>query len=162
MSNSNIILGIDPGLACAGYAIIKSTGSSLNLEKIGVLKQSSDESVFVRVGRFYDFFENLCQEFSVTHVSLETAFLGKNAQNFLKLGYLRGAISLLCYKKAFSLFEFAPREIKFSVTGYGGADKEQVAKALQVFFPALREMKSLKLDATDALAISLCAGMRIK
>lgn len=161
MVSPKVILGIDPGFACAGYALITVSGSSMQLLDIGVLKQSAEESIFVRIGKFYDFFDALSAKNSVTHISLEIPFLGKNAQNFLKLGYLRGVVSLLCYKRGYTLFEFAPREIKFSVTGYGHADKEQVSNALKMFFPPLKNIQALKMDATDALAASLCAGMRL-
>ena len=90
----------------------------------------------------------------MTTVALETPFLGKNAQNFLKLGYLRGIIYLLVATYNLALQEFSPREVKMSVTGFGGADKEQVARIILRLFPALSVPD--KADVTDALAVTLC------
>ena len=89
----------------------------------------------------------------INEIALETPFLGKNAQNFLKLGYLRGILYLIADKSELLIHEFSPREIKQAITGFGGADKEQVARVLMRLFPiGIPE----KLDLTDALAVALC------
>ena len=49
----------------------------------------------------------------------KTLFLGQNAQAFLKLVHLRGILYLLADQHKTSLHEFAPREVKQSVTGMG-------------------------------------------
>jgi crossover junction endodeoxyribonuclease RuvC len=89
---------------------------------------------------------------------LETPFFGKNAQNFLKLGYLRGALYLLADKNRLKLHEFYPREVKQAVTGYGGASKDQVARVILQLFPRMKSPK--KEDVTDALAVTLCGLWR--
>lgn len=160
MSEKKIILGIDPGFACAGYSIIEQYNYKFRIMQIGVLRQSSTMSIQDRLGKFFNFFDQLSEEKKITHLCIETPFLGKNAQNFLKLGYLRGIINLISYQKGYPLFEFSPREIKSAITGYGNADKEQVAAALNIFFPSLKNLKKMPLDATDALAISLCGGLK--
>ena len=90
----------------------------------------------------------------ITDLALETPFLGKNAQNFLKLGYLRGILFLLTERHKLQLHEFAPRAIKQSVTGFGGAEKDQVARVIMQLFPRLQHQE--KYDVTDAIAITLC------
>jgi len=160
MTEKKIILGIDPGFSCAGYSIIEKTINQFKILEIGVLRQSSTISILDRLGKFHNFFDEMAKTKMVTHLCLETPFLGKNAQNFLKLGYLRGILNLICYQRGYTLFEFSPREIKSAITGYGNADKTQVAKALSIFFPILKDKIKLPLDATDALAISLCGGLK--
>lgn len=149
-----IILGIDPGFSCTGYAILKKEGNRTMLLDFGYLKLPQSKSLSQRVGIFYEILHNKIIQFQVTHLSIETPFLGKNAQNFLKLGYLRGILYLLVDKNNLTLHEFAPTQIKQALTGFGGASKEQVSRVLFQLFPGLA--KSDKYDATDALAISLC------
>jgi crossover junction endodeoxyribonuclease RuvC len=86
--------------------------------------------------------------------------LGKNTQVFLKLGYVRGILYLLAAKNKCVLHEFSPREVKQSITGFGGASKEQVARVLMQLFP--RIAKPDKEDVTDALAVTLCGLWRNK
>lgn len=149
-----VILGIDPGFQYAGYGILKKEGRQALLLDYGYLSMSSSHSITQRIGIFYDFFEKKIDLWKVTLISLETPFLGKNAHNFLKLGYLRGIIHLLVHKNNIILKEFAPREIKQSVTGYGGASKEQVFRVILQLFPGMESPD--KEDVTDAIAVTLC------
>ena len=98
-----VILGIDPGFSVTGYSILKkgsgSTPSLRNKNQItlldhGFLKMSAAQSLDVKIGIFYDLFTEKIKLHGVTVISLETPFLGKNAQTFLKLGYLRGILYL--------------------------------------------------------------------
>ena len=149
-----IILGIDPGFSFTGYAIVKKDGNRTLLLDFGYLKLPQSKTLQQRVSLFHDALNTKITHFQITHLSIETPFLGKNAQNFLKLGYLRGILYLLADKHNLRLFEFAPTQIKQSLTGFGGASKEQVSRVLFQLFPTL--IKPNKYDATDALAISLC------
>jgi crossover junction endodeoxyribonuclease RuvC len=153
-----VVLGIDPGLKIAGFAVVAKDGVRVGLLDYGVLTQCSSLPVGQRVRVFYDFFKAKIEQFSVTHIALETPFLGKNAHTFLKLGYLRGVVYLLVSQYNVSLREFSPCEIKLGLTGFGGSTKEQVARVLLRLFPALTMPK--RLDSTDALAIALCGLWR--
>jgi crossover junction endodeoxyribonuclease RuvC len=149
-----IILGIDPGFSVTGYGILKKEGHTCYLLDYGYLQMSSHKHLSERVHIFYDFFTDKIKKHNVTDIALETSFLGKNAQNFLKLGYLRGILYLLAHQHEADLHEFSPREVKQSVTGYGGASKDQVERVIMQLFPKLQTQQ--KQDVTDALAVTLC------
>jgi len=149
-----IILGIDPGFIAAGFGVLKKDKRQAYLLDHGYLAMVSSKSISVRVALFYDFFLEKVIKWAVTDIALETPFLGKNAQIFLKLGYLRGILYLLAEKNSIALHEFSPREVKQSLTGFGGASKEQVARVIMQLFPQIEKPK--KEDVTDALAITLC------
>ena len=149
-----VILGITPGFRYAGFGILKKEGRQALLLDYGYLKMSSDDHLKKRIGIFHDFFDQKIMEWAVTVIALETPFLGKNAQNFLKLGYLRGMIYFLANKYTLEIREFAPTEVKQSVTGYGSATKDQVARVILQLFPGMEAPK--KEDVTDALAVTLC------
>lgn len=149
-----IILGIDPGFSFTGYSILQKNKNQITMLDHGFLKLPVTQSLDVRIGIFYDVLAEKIKLYGVTTIALETSFLGKNAQTFLKLGYLRGVLYLLSYQHKLHLCEFAPRQVKQAVTGYGAATKEQVAKVLSMLFPAIS--MPLKEDVTDAIAISLC------
>lgn len=154
------VLGIDPGFSFTGYAIVVKEGTKTMLLDFGYLKLPQSRPLPERVSLFHDALEKKIIQFQITHLSIETPFLGKNAQNFLKLGYLRGILYFLSHKHNLTLCEFAPTQIKQSLTGFGGASKEQVSRVLFQLFPTLS--KPDKYDATDALAISLCGLWQTK
>ncbi len=148
------VLGIDPGFSFTGYAVVFKEGNRTMLLDFGYLKLPQTKPLQERVALFHDALEQKIINLKITNLAIETPFLGKNAQNFLKLGYLRGILYFLAHKHSLVLHEFAPTQIKQSLTGFGGASKDQVARVLFQLFPTLS--KPDKYDATDALAISLC------
>ncbi len=149
-----VILGIDPGFRIAGFGILKKESKQTILLDYGYLSMPPSKSLVARIGMFHDFFSEKVIQQRVTDIALETPFLGKNAQNFLKLGYLRGILYLLANKHTLTTHEFSPREVKLGVTGYGGATKEQVGRIILQLFPRMEKPK--KDDVTDALAVTVC------
>lgn len=149
-----VMLGIDPGFRFAGFGVAKKEGTRISILDYGFLKLPQTKSLVERTGLFHAFFDEKIRLFGVTHLSLETPFLGKNAQNFMKLGYLRGILYLLVDRYKLELHEFAPTQVKSALTGSGGASKEQVARVIGQLLPKLKEPQ--RDDVTDALAITLC------
>ena len=149
-----VMLGIDPGFRFAGFGVLKKEKQKAYLLEYGLLKLPPKKSLVERTGLFYSTFKEKIETHNVTHLALETPFLGKNAQNFLKLGYLRGILYLLSDQYNLEIFEFAPCQVKSALTGFGGASKEQVARVILRLFPKITEPQ--KDDVTDALAVTLC------
>ncbi len=153
-----IILGIDPGFSITGYGIMRKEKQKIEIIDYGAVRFSSKNPLEVRIGQFYDTFNKKIITEQVTLIALETPFLGKNAQNFLKLGYLRGIIYLLADQHKLELAEFAPRQVKQAITGSGAAQKEQVARVIMRLFRGIEMPKTL--DVTDALAVTLCGAWK--
>jgi len=149
-----IVLGIDPGCRYSGFGVLKKEKHKVFLLDYGCLNMASTKSLVKRIGMFHDFFKEKIERWNITDLALETPFLGKNAKNFLKLGYLRGILYLLSDKHDLQLHEFSPREVKQSLTGFGGAAKDQVARVVLRLFPKIEAPK--RDDVTDALAVTLC------
>lgn len=147
-------LGIDPGLQYAGFGVAKKDGPKIYLVDFGYLHLPSTKSLPIRIELFYQHFTELVKKHQVNVLILETPFLGKNAQNFLKLGYLRGLLYLIASQNQLQILEFTPRQVKLAITGYGAASKEQVARVIQQLFPKMGPAK--REDVTDALAVTLC------
>ncbi|MFH1644094.1 MAG: crossover junction endodeoxyribonuclease RuvC [bacterium] len=152
-----VILGIDPGFSVTGFAVLSCKNNKTSIIDYGFLKFKSSDHLSIRTGQFYTSFQNKMNEFNINQIALETSFLGKNAQTFLKLGYLRGILYLLADQHKAEIYEFSPRQIKMSVTGYGAASKEQVAQMILRMVPKLNELPKIeKTDVTDAMATAIC------
>lgn len=149
-----ITLGVDPGFTVTGYSVVSKMQNKDTILDCGYKSFAASKPLEVRIEMFYNFFKKKIIEFKVTNLAIETPFLGKNAQTFLKLGYLRGTLYLLASQYNLTMSEFSPKEVKRAVTGFGGAQKDQVAQVLYMLFPKLN--RELKNDVTDAIAISLC------
>ena len=153
-----VILGIDPGVRFTGFGLVRFQAGQTGLMEYGCLKLPASKPLNARVSQFHDFFDMRIPGSGATGIAIETPFLGKNAQNFLKLGYLRGIIYHLSHKYDLPLYEFAPSEVKQAVTGYGGAGKDQVARVIMQLFPRMGKPETQ--DVTDAIAVTLCGAWR--
>jgi len=149
-----IILGVDPGLQNAGYSVASIISGKTSLIECGVLKLKPKDPLPKRVKEFHDFVKSLFTKYKIDHIALETPFIGRNAQTFLKLGYLRGILYLISEQENVTIFEFAPRQVKQAVTGNGGADKDQVQMMVKRLFPQVKDFKTN--DVSDAVAVCLC------
>jgi crossover junction endodeoxyribonuclease RuvC len=80
-------------------------------------------------------------------------FFAKNAVSALKLGQARGAIVLTGKIHSMEIAEYNPTEVKLAIVGYGQADKEQVAKMVQLM---IGQQQFSTPDASDGLALAIC------
>jgi len=90
---------------------------------------------------------------AVWEVALEELFMGRNASSAIGVAQARGAILATLAAAALPIYEYKPSQVKSVLTGYGMADKAQMARML-----ALQVQTDARLDdhAADALAIALC------
>jgi crossover junction endodeoxyribonuclease RuvC len=152
-----VVLGVDPGLVVAGFGVVSCQGGRIMLLDCGIVKLSSSQPIPERLSYLREFFNSKIDAWGVTDLVLETPFMGKNAQNFLKLGYVRGVLYLAVHEKGLRVREFAPCEVKRAVTGFGAAEKEQVARVIMRLFPGVVPEQ---FDMTDAIALALCGIWR--
>jgi crossover junction endodeoxyribonuclease RuvC len=147
-----VILGVDPGTTATGYGIIEKNGSQARHLASGVVRPSRTGSQSKRLWEIHGILEQIIREHSPSVMVVESLFHANNSQSLMKLSQARGVILLLGETHGMEIFEYAPREIKKGLTGYGAAEKEQimfmVARILNV--PALRSS-----DQADALAMAL-------
>jgi crossover junction endodeoxyribonuclease RuvC len=153
------IMGVDPGTVVTGYGVIDVDGGKLSLVEYGVIKMPTTLTLPARLEKIYTRLAEIIELTLPDEFAIESAFYSKNVQSTLKLGHARGVSILAAQLRQIPTAEYAPSEIKRSVTGNGSASKEQV----EFMVMALLNMKEQKqlLDATDALAIALCHGRKV-
>ena len=150
------VLGIDPGSRRTGFGVIELEGRAARALAFGVLPGTGDAlpARLVAIGTALD---RVLDEFAPDLVSVEQAFHARNARSTLVLGQVRGLALWLAARRGLPIHEFAPRSVKLSVTGQGGAGKPQVAAMVRRL---LDLPKTPAADAADALAIALCCARR--
>ena len=149
-----IILGIDPGSNTTGYGVLECRANRFQVIEAGPIRLRRKESIGERLWALSREVEALLLKHKPDSISLEKVFHGVNFNATLHLGYVRGAILLLAAKHAVPLAEYASTEVKKSVTGYGRADKAQVAEMVRILLN-LREPPKPH-DVSDALALAIC------
>ena len=107
-----------------------------------------------RIGIIWRGLEEVVEATKPDCLAIETAFVGRNVRSALILGQVRGAVIALAARSGLPVREYAPGEVKASVTGSGSAGKAQVASMLAKLLPL--GGKPMPPDATDALGIAFC------
>ncbi|MEI6900516.1 MAG: crossover junction endodeoxyribonuclease RuvC, partial [Bacteroidota bacterium] len=133
-----------------GYGIIETGGRELKLLSLGVIKLGQIEDHALKLKRIFEQNIALIDQYHPDELAIEAPFFGKNVQSMLKLGRAQGVAIAAALSRSLPVFEYSPRKIKQSITGKGGASKEQVASMLQYLLKF--EQLPTYLDATDGLA----------
>jgi len=146
------ILGLDPGSLRTGYGLIDCHAGGERHLAHGCIKAGGGEFLG-RLRRIFDAVAALIAEHRPDEVAIERVFVHRNPDSALKLGQARGAAICAAVGLGASAHEYAPRAIKRAVSGYGAADKAQVAQMVTTLLSLERRPTA---DAADALAVALC------
>ena len=154
-----IALGIDPGSAICGYGFVEHLRGTLVVKSFGVITTSPQARMPDRLLKIHSELDALIEAFQPQVMGLEKLFFGRNATTAIPVGQARGVVMLCAAQHNLDVLEITPNEVKQSVTGYGGANKEQViymvTKLLALAAPPKPD------DAADALAIAIAAGYEV-
>jgi len=151
-----IILGIDPGTAALGYGIIERTGGRLREVDHGCLVTSPDLPLPDRLLAIHTLVDELLAMHRPGLMGIERLFFSKNVQTAFGVGQARGVVLLAAAQHGVPVREATPSEVKSAIAGYGAAEKDQVARMVQLVLG----MSDLPRpdDAADALAIAAWAA----
>ena len=155
MTQTNRILGIDPGLRATGWGVVDQTGARLIHIAHGVIKVDPAAPLAVRLAGIFSEVSALVLTHRPNVAGVEETLVNAGARSALKLGQARGAAMAALAREGVEVSEHAPRQIKLAVVGTGGADKQQVAFMVQRLLPRAGKVTS---DAADALACAICAA----
>ncbi len=153
-----IIMGVDPGSVKTGYGILKRhRDGSFSAIASGVIRTKSGSPLPERLIKIYDELLSVIERYHPAAIAVEEVFVKDHPRSALVLGHARGVALLAAQHSGSSIHEYAPTEVKKSVTGSGRASKGQVARM------AVRLLGLSKIpaeDAADALCVAMCHAMR--
>ena len=148
-----LTLGIDPGTARFGFGLIDGDRQLRHVTH-GCLTTPAGEPLGTRLARIRDGLLPLFERHTVTAVAIERLGYARRLTSAVDVSHAIGVAHLVAADHGVPVEEYAPREIKLAVAGYGGADKAGVQDMVRRF---------LHLDspprpdhAADALAVAIC------
>ena len=151
------ILGIDPGLATTGWAVVDFNNDlDPNVIDYGAVTTPKGCTVSERLVEIYDDISELVEKFKPDLAGIETLIFCKNITSAMSVGEARGVVRLVLEKSNIPIREFTPLQIKDAVTGYGKADKKQVQENVKMLC-GLEDIPKPD-DAADAIAVAIAAS----
>lgn len=150
------VLGIDPGLAATGYAVLEGGGAGCyRLLEGGVIATRPRLPLEERLRQLHDELVKTVRSFEPSAVAVEELYAGSvNPKTALLMAHARGVCLLAAGQAGVPVCHYPATCIKQSVTGVGRASKAQVQKMIQAV---------LRLDSpprpdhiADAIAVAIC------
>jgi len=148
-----IILGIDPGIASIGYALLETTKRTVRFIEAGLLPTASTHSI-QRLKKLRHGLNKILKRHRPERMAVERLFFAKNKKTALAVAEARGVILLTALEAGIKVYEYTPLEIKYAVSGDGRADKTQLKKMLGLLLPEIKK-RVYQDDALDAIAVAL-------
>lgn len=151
---ARVALGIDPGTAIVGYAVVAARGSELSMVACDVITTPASMPLPERLQHIYQHLGEIVSTYHPGEAAMEELFFAKNARTAFSVGQARGVAMLALANGGLAVAEYTPRQVKQAVTGYGAASKEQVGEMVRI----LLHLKAVPRpdDAADAAAVAIC------
>jgi len=144
-------LGVDPGSAATGWALLEASGSRARLVECGVVRPRGDG----RAERLADLARRLdaiVVRLKPDAAAVESAFTARNPRSALSLAESRGVVLSVLGGHGLDVASYSPAQVKSSIVGTGRAEKRQVV-FMVVRLLALAD--DPPQDAADAAAVAL-------
>jgi crossover junction endodeoxyribonuclease RuvC len=151
------VLGIDPGTAACGYAIVHESDGRLRALDHGWWQTPARERPELRLKTIFEGVQELVEQYEADAVALEESFVGADARTALSVGQARGAVLVASALAGIECAEYAPARVKQAVCGYGRAEKAQVQRMVQTILSLTAPPSST--HASDALAVAICHAL---
>jgi crossover junction endodeoxyribonuclease RuvC len=149
---NGLIVGIDPGLAGTGFAVLAEPNQVIACATVVTIPGREGPRLIAITDRL----RRLIEEHQPSEASIEELFMGRNATSAIGVAQARGAILAVLEECHVPVFQYKPAQVKLLLTGYGKADKQQIARMLAAQVKLPKESGKLDDHARDAIAIAVC------
>lgn len=154
------IIGIDPGLTRLGVGIVSTDGGrKVTFEHVEVLQSSAGAELPARLHLLGSALERLLDGERPDAIALERVFAQQNLPSVMGVAQISGIVMFLAEQRGIPVQLYTPNEVKSRVTGYGAADKTQVATMVTRLLGLAAPPQPA--DAADALALAIAHAWHI-
>jgi crossover junction endodeoxyribonuclease RuvC len=154
------VLGVDPGTAITGYAVVEEDRGDLRLISIGVVTTPSKSPLPARLQQIYAGLQAVIEAEHPEAAGVEELFFSRNVRTAMSVGQARGVALLALVDADLPIAEYTPMQVKQAVTGYGNAGKRQVQEMVRMLLNLSEAPRPD--DAADAAAVAICYLHRAK
>jgi crossover junction endodeoxyribonuclease RuvC len=155
-----IVLGVDPGLARTGVAVVEGGPGSLRLQHAGCIETSPEASDPDRLALLLGALELLVARERPEAAAVEQLFFSTNRRTAMRVGEARGVILCGLARAGLAVAEYTPLQVKEAVAGWGAAPKSQVARMVRTLLGGVRI--GGPDDVADACAVAVCHHHRAR
>lgn len=147
------VIGVDPGLTRAGWAVVEQRGGRLAAVEFGTFHaQGADPSA--QLASLHRRLATAIKKHRPSAMAVERVFFNKNVRTAIRVSQASGVALCAGADARIPVFEYGPLEVKRAVVGVGDASKDQVTYMVKRILSL--EADPDTADAADALALAVC------
>lgn len=147
------ILGIDPGTARVGWALIDDQSGKPLPAAYGLITTEAAEQPETRLLQIHRELLALIGQYKPNVVGVEELFFSTNAKTVIPVAQARGIVLLTAAEQNLPVVSYSPLVVKRTICGDGRADKVQVQHMIARILHLAHAPKPD--DVADAVAIAL-------
>lgn len=148
------VLGLDPGTATTGWAVIEEKGGKMLPVAFGHIATSKNLNESARIAKINRKLEKILKLHKPEEAAVEKLFFFKNKKTVIQISQSRGSLLLTLEKNKVKIASYTPLQVKQALTGYGRAEKRQ----MQLMAKNILNLKTIPSpdDVADAIAVAIC------
>lgn len=147
------VLGIDPGLASIGWAVLESKKGKFKLIDYGCFETEKESDFSARLEIIFEEVKKLAEKYCLDVLAVEELYFAKNVKTAIRVSECLGVIKLAGQKMNLPVWEYTPLNVKMTITGYGRAEKGQMEFMVKQTLGIKDKIKPS--HAADAVAVAL-------
>jgi crossover junction endodeoxyribonuclease RuvC len=148
------VLGIDPGLARTGVAVVDGAPGHLVLLHAACIETVPQTSEAMRLAILFDLVVDACATLRPEVAAVEELFFSTNRRTAMRVSEARGVVLCALAREGVAIAEYTPTQVKEAVCGYGAARKSQVARMVANLL-GVPDIPGPD-DVADACAVAVC------
>lgn len=147
------VLGVDPGLTRCGIGVVDGPPSSPVLVAKELVRTPREDPLEVRLDALHRAVAGAIERYRPHAIAVERVLFSSNVRSAMATGQAAGVALLAAAQSGVPVTPYSPNDVKLTVAGHGGADKDEVGRmvAMQLGLSAV----PTPADVADALAIAL-------
>ncbi|MFN2452424.1 MAG: crossover junction endodeoxyribonuclease RuvC [Candidatus Dormibacteria bacterium] len=149
-----LVLGVDPGLARTGVAVVSGRPGSLQLVEAVCIETRPGRPDAARLLAVFEALDALVLRLRPEVAAVEKLFFATNRRSAMRVSEARGAALCAIARHGVTVAEYTPLQVKEAVAGWGAAEKRQVGRMVA----ALLGENGIAGpdDVADACAVAVC------
>ena len=148
------VLGVDPGLASSGLAILTRASSGPQIAWTDTVRTPAGLAEAARLRLLHEAVVAAIREHGAAALAVERVMWGRNVGSAMSVARATGVVLLAAAQAGIGTEEYAPLEVKMAVAGVGNAPKDVIRRSL-VRTHGLEGVPD-EPNAVDAVAVAFC------
>ncbi len=148
------VLGVDPGVAKCGYAIVSRSTRAIEVQEAGVIRTDKEAPLPSRLLQIFDSLKSIIACQSIDVVVVERVVFKTNLKSAMAVGQALGAAFMAAESASISIAQVSSNEMKLSLVGDGSADKWQLQSMVQRLLGMTHPINPP--DVVDAIGLAYC------